>query len=327
MNIAFTICSNNYLGQAKTLGDSLLRQSPDWLFFICLCDKKHPDVDYAALSPIRVIEAADLGIIAFDDMCGRYNIIELNTAIKPFAFSYFYGAYSDAKRVVYFDPDISIYAPLTAVTDELSTNAALLTPHILSPLDPDGKTPSEDTFALFGIYNLGFLATARDERLWPFLEWWKQRLENNCYMRQEKGIFVDQLPMNLAPLFFEGFRISRHPGMNMAPWNLHERHLSLRNGVYFVNEDFPLIFYHFSSFKPERVLPGTSCADYARGPATGQDAFLALNKDYASRLLANGHMALSSIPCRYGLRRPSRKKTIGEKFIRSIKKRLYMKIE
>ena len=39
----------------------------------------------------------------------------------------------------------------------------------------------------------------------------------------------------------------------MAPWNLHERYLSLTNGKYFVNEEEELKFYHFSSFIADEI--------------------------------------------------------------------------
>ena len=46
--IAFTICSNNYLAQAKTLGDSFLEFHPDWKFIIGLCDEFDSSFDYSA---------------------------------------------------------------------------------------------------------------------------------------------------------------------------------------------------------------------------------------------------------------------------------------
>ena len=39
MTIAFTICSLNYLAQARTLGDSLRRTNPDLQYFVGLVDR------------------------------------------------------------------------------------------------------------------------------------------------------------------------------------------------------------------------------------------------------------------------------------------------
>ena len=49
MQIVFTLCSINYLAQAKTLGDSVLRHNPGYKFIIGLIDKNHTNVDLSGL--------------------------------------------------------------------------------------------------------------------------------------------------------------------------------------------------------------------------------------------------------------------------------------
>src|SRR5262249_51445438 len=46
-------------------------------------------------------------------------------------------------------------------------------------------------------------------------------------------------------------RISRHPGLNAAYWNLHERHFQSVNGQHFVNGQ-PLRFFHFSGYSLDK---------------------------------------------------------------------------
>ena len=58
--IAFTLCSNNYLAQAKTLGDSFVRHNPAGHFVIGLVDRRREDVDYAALGPFEILPVEDL---------------------------------------------------------------------------------------------------------------------------------------------------------------------------------------------------------------------------------------------------------------------------
>jgi len=64
--IAFTLCSNNYLAQAKTLGNSLLKNNPDYLFFIGLVDKFNPEIDYTIFKPYQVIEIESIKIPDFN---------------------------------------------------------------------------------------------------------------------------------------------------------------------------------------------------------------------------------------------------------------------
>ena len=90
MNTIFTICSNNYLAQAKTLGDSVLKYHPNHNFTIVLCDKLSQEIDYSAFTNFNIIEAHNIGIDNFEYMTKNYNIVELNTAIKPFVFDFLF---------------------------------------------------------------------------------------------------------------------------------------------------------------------------------------------------------------------------------------------
>lgn len=295
--IIFTICSNNYLAQAKALGNSILKYNPEYKFVICLCDKKSSKVDYSEYEQFEIIEAHDLGIEKFDQMVSQYNIIELNTSMKPFAFDYLFNNYSDAEYVMYFDPDTYVFDKLTSIEDELANSSILLTPHIYTPIEFDGKYPTENIFTNYGIYNLGFLALKRSEDVQELLSWWMRRLAINCYINTYEGIFVDQLPMNYAPIFFDNVKISDNWGLNMAPWNLHERDLVLKNGQYFVNDKYQLIFYHFSNCDPNN--PELLSTYYTRVGFEGHNILKQAYDDYKKELLDNNYNALTEIACFY----------------------------
>jgi hypothetical protein len=298
MKIAFTICSNNYLAQAKTLADSFIRLNSDYKFYICLCDLRSSKIDYTFFSEYKFIYATELNIYKFDKMCDMYNVIELNTSIKPVVFDYLYRIHPQAELVIYFDPDIYIYSNIECIEQELDGNAAVLTPHILKPIEFDGLEPTENTFTQYGIFNLGFLATSRRKKTFFMLDWWKKRLEENCFDNPRRGIFVDQLPMNLSIIFFDKFKISKNYGLNMAPWNLHERCLSVRQGQYFVNDTYPLIFYHFSRFGKVDNICATD--HYSRPHLGDKNAFLRMHQQYHTELLANNYSLLCTIPCMLG---------------------------
>jgi hypothetical protein len=313
MKIAFTICSNNYLAQAKILADSIRYFQPEYTIFIILCDKKNYDINYTFFSQYTILEATELNIECFYDMCNKYTIVELNTSIKPFAFEYFYNNFQQADNIIYFDPDICIFSHLQAIETELADYPLLITPHIITPLEFDGLLPSENTFTQYGTFNLGSLATQRHNETFKLLAWWKRRMANNCFMNESKGIFVDQLPINLAIVFFKNIGISRNFGFNMAPWNLHERYLSEKDGQFYVNDTYPLIFYHFSQFKFGSYDLGA--AKYSRPHQGNKEAFQKMLKWYESQLLVNNYTELSSIQCALSKSKPpSRKKSYWKKF-------------
>ncbi|HNW25155.1 MAG TPA: hypothetical protein PKI94_00010 [Candidatus Gastranaerophilaceae bacterium] len=297
MKIIFTICSNNYLAKAKALGDSLLRHNSDYKFIICLCDIKHPDIDYSFFEPYRVIEAHNLEIEKFEQMCNKYNIIELNTSIKPFVFDYLFKNYKDVEYIMYFDPDTYVFDNLATIEKELMESSILLTPHIYKPIEFDGKTPVENDFTQHGTYNLGFLALKRSEDVYEILDWWKRRLEVNCYIKPTKGIFVDQLPMNFAPIFFNRVKVSENWGLNVAPWNLHERTLTLKGDKYFINDKYHLIFYHFSDYNFNKA--DVLSENYTRVSFEDNDVLKRLYEGYKKEILNNKFSELSKIKCVY----------------------------
>ena len=242
----FTICSNNYLAQARILGSSVKKFYPKSKFFVALVDTKSILIDYITLGfdviPIGDIESK------IDDLSQKYDTVELNTCIKPAVFEYLFNQTAEEK-VIYMDPDTKIFGSMSAFEDLMGHTNIILTPHILTPIPLDGKTPGETAFLNFGVYNLGFLALTKSEETDRFIVWWKERTYQQGYARVADGLFVDQLYVNLVPLLFKNVHIFRNMGFNMAPWNLHERWLSKIDGHWCVNATDGLVFYHFSSFK------------------------------------------------------------------------------
>lgn len=298
MKIAFTICSNNYLAQAFTLGDSLLQSNPDYTFLIGLCDQRNEQVDYSTISKYPIVDVQQIGIDSLDDMASRYNIIELNTSVKPFFFKYLLNTYAHADRVLYIDPDIYVYDSFKLIDDAFDEFAFQLTPHILSPIPLDGKHPGENFFLKYGIYNLGFLGLKRTPEVMDFLNWWADRLVLFCYKRVKDGLFVDQKWIDFVPVYWKDVKIWDHPGMNMAYWNFHERSLTQRGDQYWVNQSSPLIFFHFSSIKANQPN-----IERSQGRVTFEDSpeLHALYLSYCDKVLKNNYMHLKGTPCRLGL--------------------------
>lgn len=241
-NIFFTICAKNFLAHSRVLYNSIKRFYPDCIFYVVLCDKLDGYLD-VSLEPFEFIFIEDLDIDDFDVMSDRYNITELNTAVKPFAFLYLMEK-CGFESVIYVDPDLLFIDRLVEVDDLIKNGAeAVLTPHILKPAE---NTELDDRkFLLFGIYNLGFLALTKTVDVINFLQWWSRKLKNECTINLSEGIFVDQKWCDLLPAFVAGTKILNHSGYNVAYWNLPQRKISKINEQWFSN-DLPLRFVHFS---------------------------------------------------------------------------------
>ena len=244
MRIVYTTCSLNHLGQALSLGHSVMEHNKDILFLIGLADKIDGRIERATI-PFDIVEAHELEIDYLDEMCRRYNTIELNCALKPHFGAHFLKIYTDVQELIYFDSDIIVFSSIDRIYHYLDEYSIILTPHSLSSL-PAGKMPNDRDFLNAGIYNAGFFAVKRSTEVDSFMNWWKSKLRSEGFMRFCEGMFVDQLWLNLVPLYFGNVMILRDPGCNVAYWNLHERNISESGGVFFVNKQHRLIFFHFS---------------------------------------------------------------------------------
>jgi hypothetical protein len=298
MKIVFTLCSNNYLAQAKTLGDSVGHTNPDYKFFIGLTDKISDEIDYPTDITHTIVLSDEIGIPNFDTLWGKYSIIEFNTCVKPFYFQYFINQFPDIEYIFYLDPDTFVYGNLNIIEQEFGENGrTLLTPHITKPIKLDDKIPKENQFLIYGIYNLGFLGFKYPQQNSKLLEWWQERTYHLGYGRPNEGLFVDQLWLNFAPVFFDEVVISKHPGLNMAPWNLHERSLTETNNTYFVNDVFPLIFYHFSNYN--YTEPNSISRYYTRYNFMTNKDLITIYQKYHELLTANGIQKMERIKWLY----------------------------
>src|SRR5690606_7827880 len=132
----FTIVSNNHLAYARTLTEPLRKSNPSFERFICLVDVAEDGL--AAADGVRIVEASAIGVPHFSDMAFRYDVMEFNTAIKPFTFRWLLEQ-QGFDRAIYLDPDIFVYRPLAEVEALLDGGAsAVLTPHIMRPLEDGG---------------------------------------------------------------------------------------------------------------------------------------------------------------------------------------------
>ena len=244
------------------------------------------DLSYAnSLSPeFSTIPIASLNLPLGDELLFQYSILELNTAVKPWAFEYLLASGYDI--VFYVDPDIYFYQTMDdAQFALLSGTDILLIPHLLAPVT-DAKTPSELDIRRAGAYNLGFCAVKESPNTRQFLRWWQQKLERNCVVDLANGIFVDQGWIDLVPGLFENVRILRHPGYNVAYWNLAQRPIGKdAKGNYLVGNK-PLIFFHFSGLDPYK--PDTFSKHQNRFTLSTLGASAELVENYLQTIAQNG---------------------------------------
>lgn len=246
---ACTIIAKNYLPMARVLAESFREKNPGCPFFVLLMDpvegRFHPEQE-----PFHALETRQLSIPNLEGLLFKYNILEASTAVKPYLLAKLFAEHA-MNKLLYLDPDILILRPLRELSETLDRCSVALIPHITQPY-PDTAKPGDHDILQAGSFNLGFLGLRNTPVTQQLLGWWQRKVFHHCLVSFERNLFVDQRWMDLAPSVFDEVTILRHPGYNVAYWNLHERRITIERDEVLAN-NAPCFFFHFSGFNPDKA--------------------------------------------------------------------------
>ena len=239
MNAICTISDANYATRAFAMLQSASEHMPDLYYFFLDIEGCKPQLRE---SQINVLSLKDLGFS--DDevltLHSRYNVIEFATAVKPALLRTLLSR--GFQTVTYLDPDILVLDSLDTVFSLSHDYEAILVPHRITPDNFSGSN-LEIGFNRVGIFNLGFITTS--QKSFELLEWWHKRVLSSASMNWFEGQFTDQKWADFFPSYFN-VSILRHPGYNLAIWNIDERPLDQIDQGKILANGQPLLFVHFS---------------------------------------------------------------------------------
>ncbi|NND68144.1 MAG: glycosyl transferase [Halioglobus sp.] len=290
---AYTSITSNYLPKARVLAESVKRVDPDVQFHLILSDVPPVGFNLADEPFDNLITIEELVTDDFPAWVFKHSVVELCTAVKGAAMVHLFER-AGAEQVFYFDPDIVVFGRLQELQSELAQANLVLTPHLTDPETTErGILDNEMSSLRHGVFNLGFIGVRNTPEGLRFAQWWALRLSRYCHDNLPLGIFTDQKWVDLAPCFFDGVRVLRSPGFNVATWNISNRLAtgSLDEGI-LINAE-PLGFYHFSGF--DSGDQATMLAVYGK-----QSPLLTeLREWYIRACEGHGQSAIGSLPCRY----------------------------
>ncbi|HQR30360.1 MAG TPA: hypothetical protein PLL32_08115 [Anaeromyxobacteraceae bacterium] len=308
--VAFTVCTTNHLPQAKALGDSLVAHNPGYRFLVVLLDR-HPEVDETFFRPHRILHAGEMNIPAFPEMDARFTPYELSCAMKSFAARRILAVAPDCERLFYLDSDMRVVGRLSEAEHALEGSGILLTPHLVSSAEFEGRCEVERILLGAGVVNGGFLGLRRTGEAIAFLDWWGDRARQLMHEGRTRGIALEQMLLNFAPVMFPAATLLRNEGYNVAYWNLGERRISRQGDDYLVNGRHPLVLFHFSGFDFREGSPLTRF----ESPFTFENRpeLLPLFEDYRRAVLAADPGQLRALPARCGRPAPVARPSIGQR--------------
>ena len=322
MKVSFTICSANYLPYAKSLGDSLIKYNSDHSFIIILLDKGSEDYNSFAV-PHQIINVEDMQLELFEEMNDRYDIFELSCALKSFVADYIFRNFSHCELLFYFDADVLVYNNLENAEMLLSNHSILITPHLVTSNDFENRIEIEKMVFRAGTFNAGFFGLRKCDETQSFLEWWMLNMRTHCYKDSFTSLFDDQIWLNFVPVYFKNAIISTNLGYNAAYWNMGERKISFKNGQYFINENIPMVFFHFSGhdFNNELLLSKY----FPRYTVNSLPECRPLFEEYKQRVINNELELFSAIKPAFGLANPLKRPALPLVREKNFFKRKYKK--
>ncbi|WP_248927695.1 hypothetical protein [Paenibacillus hamazuiensis] len=245
MIVCTVTCADN-LHEAAVMAKSVKRHMNGSKVIVCLAEKTmHP----AALT-IRhfdqVVLAASLGIPNFPHYLFKYVLFEGVTSMKPHLLKYLMSCYPNERQFLYLDSDMKMFRFPEELAGAMERSSIVLVPQQI-----EAESLWEEH--LFnGSLNSGLLGVTRSEEASRFIGWWAERTYHYGFFDDQ--FFADQKWLDLAAAFFD-VHVFKHPGYNVAFWNLHEK---ARRGLHVAGgelhlTDKPLCIFHYSHY--ESFLP------------------------------------------------------------------------
>jgi len=239
-----TYFDTNYLTRGLSLYRSLHRHCAQAkLWILCMdsfCYEALLKLNLPNVTLIR-LEDFERGDIQLTESKSDRTSVEYYFTCTPSLILYLFQNYADLELLTYIDSDFFFFSDPTDVLVEVAKHSISITPH---------QFPTNQRYLekKYGIYNVGWITFRRDQEGMSCLSSWRKQCIEWCYDRVENGRFGDQMYLDDWPNHYSNLKIINHIGINLAPFNLANYNLTIRNGMVFVNEA-PLICFHFFGLK------------------------------------------------------------------------------
>ncbi|NJM45246.1 MAG: glycosyl transferase, group 1 [Alkalinema sp. RU_4_3] len=256
---AFTIITANYLAHAETLAETLGQHNPGIQLYVLIVD---PPDDFEPqqcprfkLVYLRELGEADL----IEQMSFYYSPAEFCWSLRGFMHEYMQN-HTAYDTWLFLDSDMMVSGSFEPIFAQLDHCSILLNPHF----QKTGYLPVGSWIELevlrAGKFNGGFLGLRRSPTTAQFIAWFKARLDRFAFddpgFEGVRFLHGDQLWLDFVPIHFPEVELLRHPGANLAHWNLFERDVVLHLDGTVTVDSQPLLFTHFSGWsidEPEWV--------------------------------------------------------------------------
>lgn len=246
MNSFCTLFNSLYLSRGLAMYRSLEKHCPNFHLYIFAFDDRcwetlsNLKLKHATIISLREFEDDELLLVKSSRTAGEYcwtcTPSTVRYAIRTFGLD----------ACTYLDADLLFFADPAALLEEMGDRSVLITAH--------RYTPEYDQTVVSGKYCVQFVCFKNTEEGMQTLEWWRNACLEWCFNRVEEGRFGDQKYLDDWTARFKGVHELLGLGGGVAPWNVQQYDFEYRGALMYGREistsvDFPVVFYHYHSFK------------------------------------------------------------------------------
>ncbi|KAF0173355.1 MAG: hypothetical protein IV086_09790 [Hyphomonadaceae bacterium] len=238
-----TYFDQRYLARGLVMMRSLRLADPDAII-VALCLDALTFEIVAAQGDRQVVPVAHEDILAFEPAlraCADRPRAAFYATHKPVLPRYILMCWPEASRVTHIDTDTYFFDSPKDVFAEAPTASILLSPHRYHP--------DKNWERYYGRFNAGFISWRNDETSRICLADYQAQCLDRVEPDESGGRFMNQGYLTVWPERYPNVHVLRHPGANLAPWNVQSHRLQATrvDDVHAVTVDgMALIFFHFS---------------------------------------------------------------------------------
>ena len=239
-----TYFDHSYLSRGLALYHSLQRQAPgSRLWVLCLSEACYRVLAALALPNMFPVKLSDFEASDPELAATRANrsTIEYYFTCSPAWMLFVLARESSADWVTYLDGDLFFFASPETIYEQLQGAAVAITPH--------RYTPRLAKLRKYGTYNVGWVGARNDPQGIAVIKWWRERCIEWCHDYVEAGRFADQGYLDSFAQVSAQVKIIDNIGANLAPWNIGNYEIDLRDNRVMIDAVHPLIFFHFQGLR------------------------------------------------------------------------------
>ena len=237
----FAIClSRFYISRCDALIKSINKFKKHNIYLLCFDNET-----YNYFKPKKKIKLLRLeSLLKFDTHLKKIirtrKFIDQIITSRP-VFIKFLNKRYNIKKIYLLDSDIFFFSKPEDLMKFTSSSSVAFSEH-------DFNLKKKTLNKTYGKYNAGFVYIKFDRNGKQFLKEWIGLCKKWCEFNVEKNKFSDQKYLENLKIKIKNVKTLNHPGINLAPWNLENKEITINNNKITVNGE-KLIFFHYHGLR------------------------------------------------------------------------------